>query len=141
MARRRVTFPDGTTVTACAIADRRAASADRDIGLYLDPAWDPDWEAEVIDWPDFGVPEDGPAAARQILSAFNAARSGLNLEVGCLGGLGRTGTALACMAILAGVATTDAVSWVRTEYDIRAVETPGQEAWVVWFGGWLDEQR
>lgn len=127
-------------MTACAIADRRAEGTDRDIGLYLDPAWDPDWHAEVIDWPDFGVPEDGPAAARQILNAYTAARSGLNLEVGCLGGLGRTGTALACMAILAGVPAANAVTWVRTEYDNRAVETAGQEAWVAWFGGWLNEQ-
>lgn len=141
MARKRVTFPDGTTVTACAITDRRVIDPDRDIGLYLDPAWEPDWHAEVIDWPDFGVPDDGPAAARQILTAFEAARSGLNLEIGCLGGRGRTGAALACMAILASVPADDAVSWVRTEYDSRAVETPGQEAWVVWFGGWLDEHR
>ncbi|MBE0636646.1 phosphatase, partial [Candidatus Bipolaricaulota bacterium] len=59
------------------------------------------------------------------------------LEIGCIGGLGRTGTVLACLAILAGVPTTEAVAWVRDHYDARAVETTDQEGWIVWFGEML----
>jgi hypothetical protein len=37
------------------------------------------------------------------------------------------------MAVLAGVPAEEAVTWVRQNYDVRAVETPEQEAWVRWF--------
>ena len=39
--------------------------------------------------------------------------AGERVEVTCGGGTGRTGTVLACMAVLAGVAADDAVGWVR----------------------------
>ena len=42
------------------------------------------------------------------------ARRGELVEIGCLGGSGRTGTVLACMAVLAGVPPAEAVDWVRT---------------------------
>ena len=58
------------------------------------------------------------------------------MEVGCLGGSGRTGTVLACMAVLAGVPPPEAVPWVRETYRREAVETADQEAWVQWFAGW-----
>jgi protein-tyrosine phosphatase len=70
-----------------------------------------------------------------IESAFERARRGDLVEVGCLGGIGRTGTVLACMAVLSGVPREDAVAWVRASYDERAVETREQEGWVGWFAG------
>ena len=81
-------------------------------------------------------PGDPDVAARQIADAFLRARRGELVEVGCLGGRGRTGTVLACMAVLAGVPPTDAVGWVRAAYRPQAVETAEQEAWVEWFGEW-----
>jgi hypothetical protein len=128
-----VTFPDGTRVRASGLADRRADDDERDFGLYLDEAWAPTWPACVIDWPDFGTPRDRPRAAADIRAAFARARAGERVEVGCLGGRGRTGTVLACMAVLAGVPPEAAVPWVRGAYDPRAVETPEQEEWVAWF--------
>jgi protein-tyrosine phosphatase len=95
----------------------------------------------VIDWPDFGVPADDEAAARSIDAAFDRARKGELVEVGCLGGTGRTGTALACMAVLAGVPAEEAIAWVRGAYRPGAVETREQEQWVTWFGGWADRAR
>jgi protein-tyrosine phosphatase len=56
-----------------------------------------------------------------------------DVEVGCRGGLGRTGTVLAWMAVLAGLGPNEAVAWVRGSYDVRAVETADQERWVEWF--------
>ena len=47
-----------------------------------------------------------------------------------LGGHGRTGTALACLAILTGHPATDAVAWVRARYCPQAVETASQEAFI-----------
>lgn len=130
-----VRFPDGTVVLASSLAARSEDPDTRDFGLYLDPAWAPTWDADVIDWPDFGLPSDPETAAAQICSTFQRARSGECVEVGCVGGLGRTGTVLACMAILSGVPVEEAVAWVRVNYDRRAVETSDQEAWVLWFAG------
>ncbi len=63
-------------------------------------------------------------------SVLDRARDGQRVEVGCSGGHGRTGTALACLAILAGLSPSDAVSWVRAHYCPDAVETADQEAYV-----------
>jgi len=128
-----VAFPDGTVVIAAALADRLEANPNRDFGLYLDDAWRPTWDAVLIDWPDFGLPKEPHAAARAIQAAFLRAKAGERLEVGCLGGKGRTGTTLACMAILAGVEPLHAVEWVRAAYRPDAVEGPEQEAWALWF--------
>ena len=135
-----VTFPDGTRVRASPISERQRDDSERAFGLYLDQQWDPTWEACVIDWPDFGLPEDPEAAAGDIAAAFDRARSGELVEVGCLGGRGRTGTALACMAVLAGVPGEEAVAWIRQAYRPEAVETPQQEEWVQWFAGWASSR-
>ena len=132
-----VCFPDNTCIIASPLAARQEDNPDRDFGLYMDASWAPTWDAELIDWPDFGLPADGPRAVEQITSAFDRARDGERLEIGCIGGLGRTGTVLACMAILSGVAADEAVKWVRSTYDSRAVETPEQEQWVLWFGQFI----
>src|SRR5690242_8155795 len=98
--------------------------------------WNPTWEACVIDWPDLGLPQDPEAAATDIASAFDRARQGELVEVGCLAGRGRTGTVLACMAVLAGIPGDEAVAWSRQAYRRQAVETPQQAGWVRWFAGW-----
>ena len=67
------------------------------------------------------------------MAAFARARAGQTVEIGCVGGLGRTGTVLACMAVLAGVEPSKAVTWVRRNYRPEAVETSSQERWVAWF--------
>ncbi len=129
----KVRFPDGTVVTASALPERLADNPGRDFGLYLDAAWRPTWDAETIDWPDFGVPANPPTAVKAIVAAFDRARRGDRVEIGCLGGRGRTGTVLACMAVLAGIPVDSAVTWVRDSYDARAVETTEQQDWVRWF--------
>jgi protein-tyrosine phosphatase len=48
-------------------------------------------------------------------------------------GVGRTGTALACIAILDGVPPEQAVIYVRRNYRRRTVETPGQRRYVARF--------
>ncbi|GAP45530.1 dual specificity protein phosphatase [Streptomyces azureus] len=47
---------------------------------------------------------------------------------------GRTGTALACLAVLDGVPGDEAVAYVRRHYDRKAVETPWQRRYVRSFG-------
>jgi hypothetical protein len=90
-----VVFPDGTRIRASSIFERDEDASGRDFGLYMDPRWNPSWPAEIIAWPDFGVPAHGARAVAQIRSAFIRAKSGQSVEIGCMGGLGRTGTVLA----------------------------------------------
>ena len=58
-----VTLPDGTVIRASSIVDRREHDPTRSFGLYMDHQWRPSWPAEMIDWPDFGLPVDPDKAA------------------------------------------------------------------------------
>jgi len=126
-------LPDGTRVRASSISDRVENDPTRDFGLYLDARWEPTWPSDLIDWRDFGLPSDGERAASQIREAFLRAKRGETVEVGCLGGLARTGSVLACMAALAGLDAPASIAWVRANYRPEAVETVDQEEWVAWF--------
>ena len=136
-----VCFPDGTCIMASPLDARQQDNSDRDFGLYMDPSWAPTWDAEVIDWPDFGLPNEWETAANQIIAAFARAKNGERVEVGCIGGVGRTGSVLACMAIISEVPADQAVEWVRANYDPHAVETPEQAEWVLWFGRFIQESQ
>jgi protein-tyrosine phosphatase len=78
-----------------------------------------------------GVPDNTDSVRLSLTALLGRARSGERVEVGCLGGHGRTGTASACLAVLSGHPGGDAVNWVRANYCSDAVETPEQEAFVV----------
>jgi protein-tyrosine phosphatase len=106
-----------------------------EFGLYLgsrrlqakqDFAWAHEW----IDWPDFLLPRDSRLAIDRIRDLHQRAHGGQRVEVACGGGVGRTGTVMASLAVLAGVPATDAVAWVRANYHHRAVETPWQRRWI-----------
>ncbi|GAA2538243.1 protein-tyrosine phosphatase family protein [Pseudonocardia hydrocarbonoxydans] len=130
-----VVLPDGTVVRG---RGRRDAPADPppEFGLYLHRrrgGWEPGWPAQWLDWPDFRTPRDRDAAAAAIEHAHRLARDGSRVEIACDGGTGRTGTVIACMAVLAGHPAEDAVAWTRAHYRPRAVETPWQRRWVLWF--------
>ena len=136
-----VLFPDAARVLGSSIFERRDDDPDRAYGLYLDARWQPTWPADLIAWRDFGLPEHPEVAARQITAAFARARGGELVEVGCLGGSGRTGTVLACMAVIAGIQPTKGVAWVRATYRADAVETSEQEEWVRWFAQWAESRQ
>lgn len=91
------------------------------------------WPHTWIDWPDFGVPRDRQRAVREIRALHDRARAGTPVEVACGGGVGRTGTVIACLAVLSGLAPSDAVAWTRANHHRRAVETPWQRRWVARF--------
>ena len=132
-----VSLPDGTEVTAVSFdaSDPYTRRQPPDYGLYLDPRWQPPWAHDHLDWPDFGVPGDTTRTTTALRALLARARGGQRVEIGCLGGHGRTGTALACLAVLAGHAPGHAVSWVRTNYCPAAVETAEQEAFVAGYSG------
>ncbi|MDQ0791881.1 protein phosphatase [Streptomyces sp. B1I3] len=87
------------------------------------------WESRWLRWPDFRLPADRPAARGVLGEAWNRA-AGERVEVACAGGRGRTGTALACLAVLDGVPADEAVGFVRRHYHPGAVETPWQRRYV-----------
>jgi hypothetical protein len=87
------------------------------------------WPARWVRWPDFRLPAD-PAAAGEIFREAWTRAEHERVEVVCGGGRGRTGTALACLAVLDGVPPEEAVAFVREHYDRRAVETPWQRRFV-----------
>ncbi len=92
------------------------------------PARQP-WPVRWVRWPDFGlplVPADARAALREAWERAATER----VELSCGGGNGRTGTALAVLAVLDGVPPEGAVTWVRERYRASAVETPWQRWWV-----------
>ena len=70
---------------------------------------------------------DQPDALEAFREAWRRAEAE-RVEVACWRGIGRTGTALACIAILDGVPPGQAVSYVRRQYRRRTVETPWQAA-------------
>ncbi|GAA0687850.1 protein-tyrosine phosphatase family protein [Kitasatospora atroaurantiaca] len=90
------------------------------------------WEVRWLRWPDFWLPSSH-AQAQGILGEAWARAAVERVEIACGGGRGRTGTALACLAVLDGVPAGEAVDFVRRNYDTRAVETPWQKRYVLRF--------
>jgi hypothetical protein len=127
-----VVLPDGTTIRASSFPGSPHVVAP-DLGVYLDPAWQPIWPHVVIDWEDLGLPTDRDRFSAAINDVLDRARSGQTVEVGCLGGHGRTGTFLAVLAVRAGEPPRSAVEWVRAHYCQDAVETVEQEVFVETF--------
>lgn len=125
-----VVLPGGTEVRGRGVQNPLPAGPEPDFGLYLGVDYTPPWTHERLDWPDFGLPADPLAAIRAIERLHARARAGERVEAACRAGKGRTGTVVACLAILDGIRPTHAVSWTRGHYHHRAVQTPWQRRWV-----------
>ncbi|WP_455355743.1 protein-tyrosine phosphatase family protein [Streptomyces sp. SYSU K217416] len=129
-------LPSGRLVRGRALRRPLPAGPRPDYAVYLLGRRPPEvpWEARWLRWPDFRLPSS-PAEAREVLTGAWARAGVARVEVACGGGRGRTGTALACLAVLDGVPADEAVDFVRRHYDPRAVETPWQKRFVRRFGG------
>jgi hypothetical protein len=90
------------------------------------------WPSRWLRWPDFWLPTDRALAREVLHEAWRHAATG-RVEIACGGGHGRTGTALACLAIIDAVPADQAVAFVRQHYERRAVETPWQRRYVTRF--------
>jgi protein-tyrosine phosphatase len=127
-----VALADGTGILAQGRLDLVPSERPRDpdFALYLDSRWENDptvtWPHRLVDWPDFGLPTDEATAFDDIADLYRRARGGELVEVACYGGVGRTGTVLACLCVLSGVPASESVAWVRRHYHPSAVETPEQ---------------
>ncbi|MFI1988295.1 protein-tyrosine phosphatase family protein [Actinoplanes sp. NPDC020271] len=104
------------------------------LGVYVLGSPPPEfgWESRWVRWPDFWLPAD-PSYAKSVLAEALRRAEGERVEIACFGGVGRTGTALACLAVLDGVPAAQAVAWVRERYNRHAVETPWQRRFVARF--------
>lgn len=129
-------LPSGRAVRGRALTAPVAAAERPDFGLYLSeqPPTGIPWPSAWIRWRDFRTPNDTDAAREALLEAWRRSADE-RAEVVCRGGRGRTGTALACLAVLDGVPAHEAVGFVRRGYDRRAVETPWQRRYVARFPG------
>lgn len=87
------------------------------------------WKSRWLRWPDFRLPADRARAEAVFRDAWRRTEDE-RVEFACGGGRGRTGTALACLAVLDGVPPEEAVAYVRRHYDRHAVETPWQRRYV-----------
>ncbi|GAB2581884.1 protein-tyrosine phosphatase family protein [Streptomyces capparidis] len=140
---RTVELPEGGVVLARGLRGTPAPQPPPGFGLYLlghplgRPGfygrylmglrpWSPSWPHERVDWPDFSSPRRPEEAIGQLRGALDRIRRGERVEVACGGGRGRTGTALAALAVLQGTPPAEAVAWVRTAYTAKAVETRSQ---------------
>ncbi len=130
-ARGVVELPSGRLVRGRGLRTSLPEGAAPELGVYLlgSPPVAVPWDSRWIRWPDFHLPADRDAAREVLREAWERAADD-RVEVACAGGRGRTGTALACLAVLDGVPADEAVAWVRQRYDPRAVETPWQRRFV-----------
>lgn len=120
-------LPSGVRVRGRRLADLASPA---DFALVLADGPVPAWPHRRIRWPDFWVPSNRRDALDALHEAHRRAHAGDRVEVACRGGVGRTGTALAALAILDGLTPAAALSWVRANYHHRAVETPWQRWWL-----------
>ncbi len=126
-----VRLPSGRTVRGRALRRPLPGGQVPAFAVYLLGARPPEvpWAARWVPWPDFGLPRH-PRDARAALEEAWARAATERVEVACGGGRGRTGTALACLAVLDGVPADRAVAYIREHFDPRAVETPWQRRYV-----------
>lgn len=126
-----VTLPSGRTVRGRGLRAPLPGGAEPEFSVWLTGARPADvaWAAEWIRWRDFWLPTDPPLAEKMLRDAHERAAE-LRVEFACGGGIGRTGTALAALAVFEGMSPVEAVRWVRRHYHRRAVETPWQRRFV-----------
>lgn len=128
-------LPSGLLVRGRGLRHPVSGGTSPTFGLYLLGRRPPatEWPQRWLRWPDFLLPLDSDDAVAAIREAHDRSESD-RVEVACGGGLGRTGTVLACMAVLDGLPPSAAIRYVREHYRRRAVETPWQRRFVTRFG-------
>ncbi|BAG23691.1 MULTISPECIES: protein-tyrosine phosphatase family protein [Streptomyces] len=124
-------LPSGRLVRGRGLRKPLPPGPEPDFAVYLQGRTPPPvrWESRWLRWPDFRLPADREQA-RVLLREVWERAADERVEVACGGGMGRTGTALAVLAVLDGVPAEEAVAFVRAGYHPRAVETPWQRRYV-----------
>jgi hypothetical protein len=123
-------------------------SGSPDIGFYLDDRWasgsllvspgfNPPFARKasrsrmvLFPWEDWGIPENPRVFHRAVRWLLSEAEKGQKIEVACMGGHGRTGTALATMLVVQGLDARTAMRRVRRSYCEEAIESDKQIAFL-----------
>lgn len=130
-------LPNGVKVYASSHSYKRGKDEFiPDLGIYMDGCWTPDCVAFYVGCPDYGIPVPSMASVLHIArEGIRVATDGGKVEMGCIGGHGRTGLMLAVMAIITSHGTElpldgdEAVHYIRKVYCNHAVESERQ----IWF--------
>ncbi len=87
-----------------------------------------------IGWPDGGVPDFSEQDWLRLLDVLQESslsrKRDIDVLVCCVGGHGRTGTALSILAALTGVERENPVGFIRREYCPKAVESKPQCSYI-----------
>lgn len=124
-----VTLPSGRRIRGRSLRAAPDESADWTLALYGRRPEGLTNDRRWVRWPDFLLPSDDADAIAALREAHSRALTE-RVEIACGGGRGRTGTALAAIAVLDGLSVRQAISLVRTVYHPGAVETPWQARWL-----------
>jgi len=81
--------------------------------------------------PDMSVPKDVKNFKKMIVWMLGQLDDGKRIQVGCIGGHGRTGLVLAALVQVAGIAPRKAIQWVRKHHCKKAVESESQVKFLV----------
>ena len=140
------------TLFGSAYSDRKseAQSEKADLCVFLDHRWmmeykpvwmnlsmainddGPHWLGNLsyqtptifLDWPDMGVLE---IEDLKPVVDYLASKIHMGIEIGCMGGHGRTGTLMALIMVQLGCKPGKAIKTIRKDYCHRAIETQKQE--------------
>ena len=125
-------FPSGARVRGHPLRNFKEMEIFPDLAVVMSgspPRLDIPSDVRWIQWLDFWLPVHKDEAWSVLQEARSKALFS-RVDVSCSGGVGRTGTALACIAVLEGVPSSDAVQFVRDRFNRRAVETAWQRRYV-----------
>ncbi len=124
-------FLEGVSLYGSRFHHREAEEDVPDYGVYLDKAWaEGDVVGTLIPWSDFGLPRVSLRSVHKVCVETLERATREIVEVACLGGHGRTGTFLACCAVVNGMTAGEAIAHVRDKYCDKAIETKKQEWYV-----------
>ncbi len=135
-----VCLPDGRLIRGTGVRRARGQAPVPEFAVYFlgrDPRIS-NWPSRWVKWPDFRLPASTEDAVDALREAHTQATS-KRVEIACGSGIGRTGTALAVLAVMSGVPAGAAVEWVRASYHPRAVETRRQRVWIATVASSLSE--
>lgn len=138
------TLSDGTVIL-CSSHHHRDADMEPDLACYLDGIWTPATVAFHLGWQDYGLPYLSMEKVRVIADELlAAARSGKRVEIGCIGGHGRTGTFLAVLDLMTQPeGQRDAAATMKrvwAEYCSHAIESKDQEWYIEAWAATLDDK-
>lgn len=113
-----------------------------DYGLYLGSAGEErrSWGLTTISWPHRWLvwsparrPDDDTVTVSAIVDLVERSARGERVEVACRSGVARTGTVVACVAVLDGMTAKEAIRWTRASYHPGAGTIPWLRRWVSMF--------